>query len=75
MRKEKITINGKNFSRCRRPEALIAYLDGGRVGMCGLVDFKDTIPSKMKFTTRENNMLYYNKCHELGYYIKWYKEI
>lgn len=85
MKKEIVVINGKKFTRCRRPEALITYLDGGRVGMCmanalpsgqfGLTDFKDATPAKKHFIERENGMLYYNKCHELGYYVKWYKEI
>lgn len=84
MRQETYNICGKKYMRVTRPRALKAYLQGFDVFACmcnvnlysqwSLLSLVSQVGHRTEkgFTTFENELLYYNKSHELGYYVKYF---
>lgn len=84
MRQEIYNLHGKKYVRVTRPRALKAYLQGFDVFACmdkinlysqwvspSLV-MQDEHRTEKGFTAFENELLYYNKCSELGYRAKYF---
>lgn len=84
MRQEIYNLHGKKYVRVTKTRALKAYLQGFDVFAC--MD-KENLYSEWAFPSLVsqsegrtekgffefiNELLYYNKCHELGYRVKYF---